>query len=120
MALLGLVHRTVLGLGPPHFTRWFFAAPDTGYRYQTRLRTGRHTRQLYDYLQGDQTELLRRSVLGLPRVYNSLPQETVDQQTVSGFQRKLQELVKSKLQQGDENWEHCLNLRVPSLRQRAA
>ena len=120
VALLGLVHRTVLGLSPPQFSHWFFAAPDAGHSYRTRLQAARHTRQLYDYLQGDHTELLRRSLLGLPRVYNSLPQETVDQRTVSGFQRKLQEQVKGKLQRGEENWENCLNLRAPSLRQRAA
>ena len=120
VALLGLVHRTVLKLGPAHFENWFFEAPPQKHTHRTRQQTRRHNRQLYDYLNGEHTELLRRSPLGLTRVYNELPQSAVDKPTVSAFQSQLQHLVKTALRTGSEHWKHCVNLRKPSLRQVAA
>ena len=35
-----------------------------------------HSRQLHDYLQGNHTELVRRSLLGHVRVYNELDPDT--------------------------------------------
>ena len=111
IALLGLVHRTVLGKGPAHFRRWFFPA-GRSHAHDTRQQRHSHSKQLYDHLTGDHTELLRRSPLGLARVYNSLAQNTVDSETVSSFQRKLQEQVKAELCNGSDRWEHCLNPRT--------
>ena len=39
MAALGLIHRTVLGLGPPHFKKWFFPAAKPTPSYRTRYQT---------------------------------------------------------------------------------
>ena len=33
VALLGVVHRTVLGKGPPQFRRWFYLAEPTGHSH---------------------------------------------------------------------------------------
>ena len=63
-AMLGLIHRAVLGLGPPQFKKWFPLAPAT-VRPTTRLTARRHNRQLVDYCDGSHTSLLARSVLGL-------------------------------------------------------
>ena len=87
IALLGLIHRTVLGEGVPHFSKWFFPAARQRHAYSTRLASGRHSRQLHDWVDGEHSKLLRRSPLGLARVYNSLPQRAVDTHSVSGFQR---------------------------------
>ena len=95
VALLGVIHRALLGEGPVHFQRWFFKATGEGHSYETRLKTGRHSKQLFDYLTGDHTELLRRSPLGLTKVYNQLPQRAVDKHTVKAFQKWLQKEVKS-------------------------
>ena len=64
-----------------------------------------HNKQLHDWLGSDHTELLRRSPLGLARVYNKLPQDVVDADSVSNFQEKLQELVKQAAERREENWE---------------
>ena len=40
------------------------------------------------------SELLRRSVFGLVRVYNELPQGTVEKNTVKTFQQSLQNALK--------------------------
>ena len=82
VALLGLVHRTVLGEGLPHFAKWFFPCRRLRHSYRTRLQEGRHSKQLHDWLDSDHTELLKRSPLGLPRVYNKLPQSVVNADTV--------------------------------------
>ena len=115
--MLGLVHRTVLGLGPPKFQQWFFPSQRQGHRHNTRLQERSHSKQLHDYLEGQYTELLRRSPLGLTRVYNSLPQEAVDQRSVQAFQKWLQNYVKARANSGEDNWQNCLNLRRRSWKQ---
>ena len=95
IAALGLVHRTVLGEGPPHFSKWFYLSGKVA-AYNTRLQERKHNKQLHDYLQGTQTEFLRRSLLGVATVYNNLPQKLVDFKTVKLFQRNLQLELKNK------------------------
>ena len=117
IAMLGLIHRTVLGLGPPQFRRWFFAATPQTHTYGTGLQNKLHTKPLHNYLEGRYTELLRRSPLGLVRAYNALPQEAADKPTVRGFQRWLQDHVKTQARAGSEDWPNCLNVRRRSWKQ---
>jgi len=63
MAGLGLIHRTVLGCGAEHFEKWFYLSGRQP-AYNTRLQERRHNKQLYEYREGKQTELLKRSLLG--------------------------------------------------------
>ena len=79
--------------------------------YSTRRQSNLHNRQLHDYLDGNHNELIRRSLLGLPKVYNSLKQEVVDAKSVKSFQRELQELVRKKAEKCEDGWEQSLNLR---------
>ena len=58
-------------------------------------------------MDGSHTALLRRSALGLPRVYNNLPVEVVSCATVRDFQRVLQDLVKAEAKAGKANWQSC-------------
>ena len=111
IAMLGLVHKTVLDEGPPHFKKWFFRE-DRARLYNTRQREQTHHLQLHDYVDGSQTELLRRSALGLPRVYNRLPTEVVSHKTVKAFQKALQELVLKEAKKGKEDWAKLLSPRV--------
>ena len=108
VALLGLVHRTVLGEGPPHFARWFFTTAEQRHHYNTRRQAVLHNKQLYDWLGSDHTELLRRSPLGLVRVYNRLAQDVVDADSTSSFQARLQILVKEAAVRREEKWELLL------------
>ena len=110
VAMLGVVHRTVLGEGPPKFRKWFFPA-GTGHGLTTRLQGGLHGKQLHDYLDGTHTALLRRSALGLPRVYNRLPRRVVELKTVKDFQHALQDLVKKAAKEGQDNWKTWLSPR---------
>ena len=111
IAMLGLVHRTVLGGGPPHFGAWFYTEARTAV-YNTRQQARAHGQQLHDYVDGSHTELLRRSALGLPRVYNKLPESVVNSKTVKSFQKSLQERVLKALREGNESWAIVLSPRV--------
>ena len=69
-------------------------------------------KQLYDYLQGNHTELLRRSLLGQVRVYNNLEQHTVNAGSVKLFQRRVQLHLKDKARRKDAGWKASLTARL--------
>ena len=117
IAMLGLIHRTVLGRSPPHFSNWFFLADCVPPAHNTRAQEKKHNKQLYDWLATRDTELLRRSALGLVRVYNKLPQEAVNKKTVKDFQSWLQKYVAEEAQKGTNDWQNLLNLRKRSWKQ---
>ena len=100
IAMLGLSHRTVLGFGPPQFRQLVqLAEPDPGRRF-TRLHASRHRLQLVE-LEPSAPDYLRRSLLGLCRVYNLLPSWIVEKcSAVKSFQGALQALVKDRAAAG--------------------
>ena len=59
IAMLGVIHRTVLGLGPPHFQKHFKLAT---------AGTGRHSRHLEDPRQEYRARIVCRTVLGVVAV----------------------------------------------------
>ena len=111
IAMLGLVHRTVLGQSAPQFSDWFFVAARVAPKHNTRRQDKLHTKQLHDWLTERDTELLRRSALGLVRVYNKLPQKAVDFSTVKGFQSWLREEIKKAAKNNKANWQNFWNRR---------
>ena len=117
IAMLGLIHRTVLGLSPPQFSSWFFLADLAQPAYNTRRQERFHNKQLHDWLRVRNVELLRRSVLGLVRVYNELPQQAVDSNCVCSFQRCLQHKAKEAVLARRDDWQNTWNLRKKSWRQ---
>ena len=90
-AMLGFVHKCVLGLVPEALKNLFVL--DIRVRpYTTRLVANRHGRQLVDNCRtGGQTSLLMRSVDGLIKFYNALPEHVVAHKSVGAFQRDLQQ-----------------------------
>ena len=72
----------------------------------------RHNRQLIEYHAGS-LEIVRRSVLGLIPIYNLLPQEIVDANSVRLFQRALSNLVKHRALSGFSNWQATFSPRIP-------
>ena len=86
IALLGMLHRAALGNGPPQLREMF------------RRRTG--SLKLVDPLEGRQpTILMRRSIWGLVRVYNTLG-ASLQCSAVKYFQGHLQERAKSIVSKG--------------------
>lgn len=107
-AMLGLIHRTVLGISPQHFQRFFFAESCSDRRTK---RCKRHHRQLYEYRQGQYLDMVGRSALGLTSVYNLLPREIVEVNDVKMFQRLLQDLARDCASRNVPDWQHMLSTR---------
>ena len=114
IAMLGLIHRTVLGKGPQHFRR-FFSPAERQHTANTRLalRRQQHGKQLKDPRANTHLNSTRRSALGLVAVYNLLPPGTVNNATVKEFQQALQELVKERAAANCEDWAETFSPRVP-------
>ena len=93
IAMLGMLHRAKLGLGPPQFRLLFKPCPG-GY-------------QLRDaYEESGRSALIRRSVWGLVAVYNQLGSGAQSINTVPGFQQYLQERLKKLIAGGHtERWQ---------------
>ena len=106
MAMLGLIHRSALGDGPPQFQQFFQPAAPPPHTHHTRYQArARHRRQLADPIDGTHTEYLKRSVFGLIKVYNDLPPEIADCTTVQAFQAGLQQRLRGLAAQEMFRWE---------------
>ena len=113
IAMLGLVHRTVLRQGPQHFKQFFRLAPQKEAPYGTRAAVRKHSRQLQDIRSSGFLEMERRSALGLPGIYNLLPEDVVHAPTVSAFQSSLQKLLKERASSGCTDWPLSFSPRIP-------
>ena len=112
MALLGLIHRSVLGRGPGHFAEFF--RPDVTARSEASSRDV-HRLQLVEYSEAHwtdfmypnsrQADYIGHSMVGLVSIYNRLPAYTVEgSSSVSSFQAALQALLQSKANAGEAGW----------------
>merc|ERR1712110_444462 len=90
IAALGIIHRAVLGKGPPqliHFFRVDNVPPG--------LRSARrHNRQVIDDYERLHRDYINRSVFGYVWVYNLLPMELVQATSVKIFQQKCHLVLK--------------------------
>ena len=117
--MLGLIHRSVLGEGPAHFSGFFQRVEGPQSKHGLEM----HPWQLQEYRSGHSSdyalpgsrpaEFIWRSALGLVTIYNLLPPSIVlGSPDVRCFQAKLQNLVKSRAkQQGSEDWSSLLSAR---------
>ena len=115
VAMLGVLHRTVLGQGPEPLRHLFQADMSVSTRH-TRSSENKHDRQLVDMRNQHFLKITRRSAFGLVAVYNKLPQRIVSQETVRVFQSHLQLLVKKQCSLQDVRWTELLSPRVPMYR----
>jgi hypothetical protein len=79
MAMLGVIHRTVLGNGPPQFQKYFEKLADNS--------------TLLDPRRGSKSPLIKRSALGPVAIYNRLPHSFRAVRSVPAFQKSLQEVL---------------------------
>ena len=65
MAMLGLLHRVVIGTAPMHSNRFFY--PQRDMHFPRGLRSGglHHTRQMHDPIAGSSLAIMSRSIFGL-------------------------------------------------------
>ena len=100
IAMLGMIHRTVLGKGPQQFADFFQRDPNNGPK-------------LLDPRQTSRSPLIKRAALGLVAVYNLLPHKVVSAKSVSAFQKGLQELVTDFATNGHPQWSEVLSPPLP-------
>ena len=106
--MLGLIHRTIIKKGPPHFRAHF--------RLAGPARPGEarhHGRHLVDPREEWTGRAVSRSILGLVAVHNLLPEETTRLNVVSAFQSALQKLVLERAEEGAVDWADTLSPRRP-------
>ena len=110
--MLGIIHRSVLGRGPPQLRSLFeLQERDCSVR-QTRLGAGRRRLQVTEF-EGKQ-DYVRRSLLGLISMYNLLPPHVVEgNSTVKSFQGALQHLIMQRAIAGCPDWQDTLSPRLP-------
>ena len=113
ISILGIIHRASLNLGLSLL--WIFFRAEA--RAPARdLRSSRpHNFQVAEWPAGRSLDIMRRSALGMIRVYNLLLDACVSVRNVSGFQSKLTELVRNRLVAGDARWKVVLFSRHPIL-----
>lgn len=110
IAILGFLHRINLNLVSDQIKELI---PQVGSReplgnfVASRVRgaTCLHNMQLYDRVSATCSEQFKRSIFGMVRCYNSLPQWVVENTSVKAFQRSLQECVKSCARSGLRRWQ---------------
>ena len=104
IAMLGVIHKCVLGITHKSLCDLFPLAP-TGHRFPTSFASTLHNKQLLDRCDGSQTEVLQRSIFGLVRVYNLLPQVIIDLSCVKSFQGALTEMVRIRCRDAAVGWQ---------------
>ena len=110
IAMLGMIHRTVLGQCPAQFKRLLFREDVTDRR---SARFHRHHHQIHEWNTGRQLEIASRSALGWASVCNIVPQEAVDSRSVKLFQGFVQGFVRYLAERGGHRWGHCIATRRP-------
>jgi hypothetical protein len=98
IAMLGVIHRTIIGRGPAHFKQHF------------RVE---HDRRVHDPRVNCQSQLLSRSALGLVAVYNLLASGIRSADSVKEFQTRLQTELKLRAEAGVTNWQQTYSPRMP-------
>ena len=108
MAMLGLLHRIVLGIAPAQLADLFpLAIPPNSSRTPTRLWLIRHDKQLCE--RRHHTDVFGRSLFGMARVYNFLPQTIANSLTVKMFQRSLQNGLRRAAKANIDNWQNMFS-----------
>ncbi|CAE8584050.1 unnamed protein product [Polarella glacialis] len=105
-AMLGLLHKIQLGLAPSALTKLFPRQTQPIYAYAQGPVQSRHDRRFLCPVHTRSPPYLQRSVFGLTRVYNELPQHIVDSSSVKFFQRELQNKMKRHITELPDRWAH--------------
>ena len=98
IAILGVIHRTILGRGPPQF-RQFFYRDHLVPSFRARRR---HSLQVVDVRNLSRSlNLARHSPLGMASIYNLLLEDVISHKSISSFQRALTNLIRERVSDGD-------------------
>ena len=109
IAVLGFLHRIVLGRASPQIQMLFPLAAARPARDLISARARgvaqRHSMQLVGRVHARSSEQFKRSIFGMVQCYNALPQCIVDEATVSSFQKRIHQGVMNRIRNGQvDNW----------------
>ena len=103
IAMLGLLYRIVHGFAHADLQQIFpWAAGAHGYQTRTAIR--RHEYQLAEERIGTHWALYTRSLFGLTRIWNRLPEKLVTLGTVTDFQKALTEIARKSCRNNVPDW----------------
>ena len=94
MAMLGLLHRIIMGWAPACLQKFIYYADAPTFPRSYRAPDLRHNRQIHDVSSGSESRLFQRSIFKLVYTCNVLPQIVVDSRNVHIFQKHLQRCLK--------------------------
>ena len=112
MAMLGVLHKIVLGQAPAPLAALF---PFLGEVFEPvdrqRLRNWRprHGKQLSTEADFASSDVMQRSLFGVVLLYNRLPQSVVDAPSVRVFQARLQGGLKEYARSGIDRWQRLFS-----------
>ena len=103
IAVLGLLHKRVLGLCHRSFEGLL---PWYSQRFNSERPVG-HNKQLYGHWLEvkEHRALFGRSIFSMIDIYNNLPQSVVDAPSVSSFQKRLTEIARTRCKALDPMWQ---------------
>jgi hypothetical protein len=104
IAMLGLLHKVALGSAPQPILDLFRSTPLNSFSVGLTSSRLRHNMQIHDPVEFNHPGIIKRSVFGLIRVYNDLPQYVVSAKTAKVLQRRLQKRAKVAAVSHDTNW----------------
>ena len=109
IGVLGLLHKRVLGLCHPSFEKLL---PWYDQRFNVPRGVG-HTKQLYGHSIeiNFNSALFNRSVFAMVDIYNNLPQDIVDIDNVSLFQKRLTAIAKERCNNNRIDWQWSFDRR---------
>ena len=105
VAMMGILFKVSRREAPGPIQGLFSLYPENLDRFGFRSGGERHSRQLLDPVAFHHPVMIRRSVFGLIKVFNRLPQKLIDAANASCFQRMLQNQAKDAAQAGIPDWE---------------
>ena len=104
IAMLGILFKVASGIGPQPIGSLFSLRPSTLEQHGFLIRP-RHSKQIMDPVAFNHPVVVKRSIYGLIRVFNALPQGVVDSKSVNSFQKQLQNRAKVEARTGAPGWE---------------
>ncbi len=110
VGMLGALWKVSRGIAHPDLCALFPLCPIPPLILRTRADHRRHRRQFVDPCDGTQLQQFSRSLFGLIKVWNVLPTEFVDTESVSNFQTKLTGVARFACRDDAESWQHMFSV----------
>jgi len=115
ISMLGMLYKCAHGIAHADLCDLFPRAPMVSRAgFPTRVSWRLHSMQLLLRHHGVQRAEFHRSLFGLVKIWNVLPNSVVTKPSVSSFQSAVMEIVKRAVKDDAENWQAMLSPPVVS------